>query len=84
MRITHEEKARRLVFWRLKWGFTQPQMAKLLGIGKDHYSKMERGQNSISRASLRLFEAYVEGYRPDDWPKRSPTPFTKTYPNLNR
>lgn len=50
-------------------GLTQSQAAALLGYGAQaRISDIERGVENPSKSVIRLLQAYVSGYRPDDWP----------------
>jgi len=54
-------------------GLTQHQMAVLLGFAdqphtKNNLSKLERGSKTLDPVRARLLRAYVDGYRPEDWP----------------
>ena len=50
-------------------GLTQGQLAPLLGYGdKGRVSELERGIERPGAAVLRLLRAYLDGYRPADWP----------------
>jgi len=66
MTATQLKKARR------KLGLTLDQMADMLGYqGKSKRGQMhhlETGERPIRPAQRRLIDAYLSGYRPDDWP----------------
>jgi transcriptional regulator with XRE-family HTH domain len=51
---------------------SQQQLGILLGYISDQargqISNMEAGRRTIRSAQRRLVEAYLAGYRPDDWP----------------
>ena len=50
-------------------GLTQEELATVMGYGsKARVSELERGRRQPSPAASRLLEAYLAGYRPDDWP----------------
>ena len=53
-------------------GLTGEQMGVLLGYGlpgaRMRVSELERGVRVPSEAVLRLLRAYLDGYRPPDWP----------------
>lgn len=50
-------------------GLTQEQMAQALGYGnKQRVSDLETGKRGITGAIERLTRAYIDGYRPKDWP----------------
>jgi len=54
---------------RKKLGLTQREFSRLLGYS--HYNRIsaiENGKEPISKAAVRLIEAYMAGYRPKDWP----------------
>jgi DNA-binding transcriptional regulator YiaG len=54
---------------RLMLGLTQAQLAPLLGYRDvTRVSELERGVRKPSAAVLRLLRAYLDGYRPPDWP----------------
>lgn len=57
---------------RRKLGLTLEQMATLLGyVGEQRRQMMydlESGRRAIREPQRRLVEAYLRGYRPDDWP----------------
>lgn len=50
-------------------GLTQAQLAPLLGYAdKSRISELERGTERPGAAVVRLLQAYLDGYRPADWP----------------
>ena len=50
-------------------GLTQSQLAPLLGYAdKTRISELERGTRQPSESVMRLLQAYLDGYRPADWP----------------
>ena len=49
-------------------GLTQGQLAAVLGVRQATVSDWERGKHSPDGPAARLIAAYVEGYRPQDWP----------------
>ena len=50
-------------------GLTQQQLAKMLGYGLySRISEMENGRTPITGQCVRLVQAYLDGYRPNDWP----------------
>lgn len=50
-------------------GLNQSQLAALLGYGAAaRISEVERGERTPSDAVTRLLRAYLDGYRPEDWP----------------
>jgi len=54
---------------RLKLCLTQAQLARVLGYSaKPRVSEIERGATQPGPAVLRLLQAYLDGYRPQDWP----------------
>lgn len=57
---------------RQRLGLTQVELAAVLGITKDHLSDCERGARAkaLGPSAARLLRAYLEGYRPSDWPRR--------------
>lgn len=52
--------------------FSHSQMARMLGYdavkGAKKVRRMEKGARAISAAQARLVRAYLDGYRPADWP----------------
>lgn len=57
---------------RKRLGLTLEQMADMLGYegsqAKSQVHHLETGRRQIRPAQRRLIEAYLDGYRPDDWP----------------
>jgi DNA-binding transcriptional regulator YiaG len=54
---------------RLSLGLTPEQAAPLLGYGaRSRISEIETGARNPSAAAARLLRAYLDGYRPSDWP----------------
>ena len=57
---------------RLLLGLSLDQMAGLLGYSgatrKHTQYALEHGIRTVRNAQARLVEAYLAGYRPDDWP----------------
>ena len=54
-------------------GLTQAQLAPLLGYApgpnpQARVSDLERGVHPVDGAKARLLTAYLDGYRPLDWP----------------
>ena len=50
-------------------GLTQGQLAAVMGVrGPAAISEWERGVKSPDGRSVRLLRAYLDGYRPADWP----------------
>lgn len=55
---------------RQRLGLSQEQMALMLGYSARYtVSDIERGTKNPSPAAVRLLQAYIDGYRPNDWPK---------------
>jgi transcriptional regulator with XRE-family HTH domain len=55
---------------RLSLGLTPAQAATLLGYGnQSRISELEHGKRRPSATVQRLIQAYLDGYRPADWPK---------------
>lgn len=51
-------------------GLTQAQLAQVMGMnGASYVSRLENGAQQMGGASERLLRAYLEGYRPKDWPE---------------
>lgn len=54
---------------RLSLGLTQAQLAMVMGYTSQSYiSRLERGTGQIGPQGERLLQAYLDGYRPADWP----------------
>ena len=54
-------------------GLTQAQAAAMLGYGaQSRISNIVCGVDRPSKSVIRLLRAYVDGYRPDDWPQPKP------------
>ena len=50
-------------------GLTQTQFSEVMGMtDKSYISKLESGAVNLGRTSQRLLQAYLDGYRPKDWP----------------
>lgn len=50
-------------------GLTQAQAAAMLGYGhRVRITEIEAGRKRPSNSVRRLLRAYIDGYRPDDWP----------------
>lgn len=53
-------------------GLTLSQAARLLGYQGKHamqqVRQMESGDRAIRAPQVRLMRAYLDGYRPEDWP----------------
>ena len=50
-------------------GLTQAQLAAVMGLrGQGAVSEWERGKRQPDGRSTRLLRAYLDGYRPHDWP----------------
>jgi transcriptional regulator with XRE-family HTH domain len=50
-------------------GLTQSQLAEVMGyVGKSYISTIESGPRGMSDQGQRLLQAYLDGYRPKDWP----------------
>ena len=55
---------------RIELGLTPAEIAPLLGYGAaSRIYEIESGARNPSAAALRLLRAYLDGYRPNDWPK---------------
>jgi DNA-binding transcriptional regulator YiaG len=58
-------------------GLSLSQMARFLGYTGKHASlqvrDMESGRRTIRPAQTRLVQAYLDGYRPADWPVKENT-----------
>lgn len=58
---------------RQRLGLSQEQLAFMLGYRARYtVSDIERGNKAPNGAAVRLLQAYLEGYRPADWPKSPP------------
>jgi DNA-binding transcriptional regulator YiaG len=54
---------------RRQLGLSQAELAPLLGYGDvARVSEIERGVRQPNAAVIRLLCAYLDGYRPQDWP----------------
>jgi DNA-binding transcriptional regulator YiaG len=54
-------------------GLTQAELAAVMGLrGANAVSEWENGTRKPSRQSVRLIQAYLDGYRPKDWPVLRP------------
>jgi transcriptional regulator with XRE-family HTH domain len=57
---------------RKRLGLTLEQMATMLGYegeqARSQVHHLETGRRDIRPAQRRLIEAYLSGYRPEDWP----------------
>ena len=54
---------------RKQLGLTQTQLAEVMGYSNDTYiSRVETGSRGMSEQAQRLLQAYLDGYRPKDWP----------------
>lgn len=54
---------------RKQLGLTQKQLAEVMGYSNDAYiSRVETGLRGMSQQAQKLLQAYLEGYRPKDWP----------------
>jgi transcriptional regulator with XRE-family HTH domain len=50
-------------------GLTQKQLAEVMGYAFMNYiSKVESGSRDMSEQGCKLLQAYLDGYRPKDWP----------------
>ncbi len=55
-------------------GLNQSEMAAMLGYGASaRISEIENGKMEPSETVLRLLRAYLDGYRPRDWPAEQAT-----------
>jgi transcriptional regulator with XRE-family HTH domain len=58
-------------------GLSLNEMARLLGYtgthGAQQVRKMESGNRAIREAQALLVQAYLDGYRPADWPVKEDT-----------
>ncbi len=58
---------------RHKLGLTLSKCAQLIGYTGAHAQqqvrRMETGEREIREAQQRLMQAYLDGYRPKDWPR---------------
>jgi transcriptional regulator with XRE-family HTH domain len=60
-------------------GLSVNQIANMLGLDADHVRRMEFPEESKQRRPVmentrRLLQAYLDGYRPPDWPKEHRLP----------
>ncbi len=68
--MTHTEfkQARHLL------GLTQSQMGQMLSVSPQHIRRMEtsptnKSARQVNGTTARLVTAYLDGYRPTDWPQ---------------
>ena len=59
---------------RLRLGLSVAQLADMLGVSHQHARRMTIGPDKgahrpINPTVTRLLQAYLEGYRPHDWPR---------------
>ena len=58
----------------MRLGLTLEEMARMIGydggLGRSQVSHLEAGRRTIRPAQSRLVEAYLDGYRPRDWPDK--------------
>jgi transcriptional regulator with XRE-family HTH domain len=58
---------------RARLGLTLEELATMLGYQGEHRRQMqhdlETGRRPLREPQRRLIEAYLEGYRPKDWPR---------------
>jgi transcriptional regulator with XRE-family HTH domain len=53
---------------------TQAEMAQMLGYGsRTRIAEVEAGTRKPNESVVRLLHAYLEGYRPQDWPQKGRT-----------
>lgn len=54
-------------------GLSDEDLARMIGVSpenaKRQFYKWEKGIRNIDAGRERLLAAYLDGYRPDDWPK---------------
>lgn len=56
---------------RTRLGLTQAEFARILGLqDRSRVSEWEAGRRHPSAQAARLIQAYLDGYRPDDWPQK--------------
>ena len=62
------------------FGLSLADMARMLGYegeqARSQVHHLETGRREIRPAQRRLIEAYLNGYRPDDWPLTRPSKST--------
>jgi DNA-binding transcriptional regulator YiaG len=61
---------------RRKLGLSSSQMARALGIGPEAVRRLEMTSGkptsrAVTPTTQRLIQAYLDGYRPSDWPARN-------------
>lgn len=55
---------------RAELGLSDPDLCRMLGLQRVRsIDDWEKGRRTMDDARRRLIEAYLAGYRPDDWPK---------------
>lgn len=50
-------------------GLTQAQLAQVMGYKRTYLTNLEAGREVLGAQGVRLLAAYLEGYRPRDWPE---------------
>lgn len=53
------------------FGFSQKVMGDMVSAGLQTVSEWERGLRPVDPKAARLAIAYMDGYRPKDWPNQS-------------
>jgi DNA-binding transcriptional regulator YiaG len=48
-------------------GISQARLGAIMGVRHQTISEWERGIRIASPVSVRLLQAYADGYRPEDW-----------------
>lgn len=61
-------KGRQIAVARRRLGLTQAQLASMLGVTKMSVWHYENDRVRPPLTILRLLRAFLEGYRPSDWP----------------
>ena len=56
---------------RKQLGLTQTQAASMLGRTLRNIQQWEGAEREIDNAAALLLRAYLNGYRPDDWPTQN-------------
>ncbi|MCA0204277.1 MAG: helix-turn-helix domain-containing protein [Proteobacteria bacterium] len=63
-------------------GLMQAQLAAVMGLrGAAAVSEWEKGKRTPDGRSIRLLRAYLDGYRPSDWPLQPQPPTAPTSPS---
>lgn len=73
--IDHTMSAEEFKSARLNLGFTQHTWGLLIGYNdrkylRNHINQIESGVKPVRKVQALLIKAYINGYRPNDWPSK--------------